>query len=87
MPFLIIICGIFYLIILYLILENIRFSSYGDSGVQPENEEHGKTLKVRITSITPVLQHFVLILLNIISFQHVLNFDVGISEIEWNLKK
>ena len=35
-----------------------------------------------ITSITPVLQDF----LNIISFQHVLDFDVGRSQIEWNMK-
>ena len=51
-------------------------------GVQPEEakEEHGKTVKVHITRITPVhvLQDF-LDFLVIISFQHVLHFDVGRS--------
>ena len=34
-------------------------------------------MKYHITSITPV---------NIISFQHVLHFGVGRSQIEWNMK-
>ena len=38
------------------------------------------------TSITPVLQDFADCFLNIISFQHVLHFDVGRSLIEWNMK-
>ena len=32
----------------------------------PEEEEHGKTVKYRITSITPVLQYFCKFFLNII---------------------
>ena len=39
--------------------------------------------KIEITCITPVLQ---VILDDIISFQHVLHFDVGRSQIEWKLK-
>ena len=35
------------------------------------------------TSITPVLQHF---LIDIISFLHVPHFDVDRSQIEWNLR-
>ena len=37
-------------------------------------------------SITPVLQHFANFFLDIISFLHVLYFDVGRSQIEWNLR-
>ena len=58
--------------------------------IQPEKdkdeEEHGKTVKYQITSITPVLKDFADFFLNIISFQHVLHFDSGINQIEWNLK-
>ena len=51
-----------------------------------EEEEHGKTVKNNITSITPVLQDFADFFVNVISFQHVLDFDVGRSQIEWNMK-
>ena len=43
-------------------------------------------MKYHITNITPVLQDFADFFLNIISFQHVLHFGVGRSEIEWNMK-
>ena len=51
-----------------------------------EEEEHGKTVKYHITSITPVLQDFADFFSDIISFQHVLHFGVGRSQIEWNMK-
>ena len=38
--------------------------------------------EITITSITCILQDN----FDIISFQHVLHFDVGRSEIEWNMK-
>ena len=53
---------------------------------EEENEEHGKSVKVHITSIAPVLQDFLDFFPDVISFQHVLHFDVGRSQIEWNLK-
>ena len=41
-------------------------------------------MKPLITSITPVLQTFIVeFFSDIISFQHVLHFDVGKSQIEW----
>ena len=40
-------------------------------------------MKNFITSITPVLQDF---FLNVITFQQLLDFDVGRSQIEWNMK-
>ena len=43
-------------------------------------------MKCHNTSITPVLYDFADFFLNIISFQHVLHFDVGRSQIEWNMK-
>ena len=49
-------------------------------------EEHGKTENYHITSIIPVLQDVADFFLNIISFQHVLHFGVGRSQIEWNMK-
>ena len=49
--------------------------------------EHGKTVKYHITSITPVLQDFAdFFLISLIGFQHVLQFGVGRSQIEWNMK-
>ena len=42
--------------------------------------------KIEITSITLVLQSFLDFFLDIISFQHVLHFGVGRSQIEWKLK-
>ena len=36
--------------------------------------------------ITSILQDNFDLFLDIISFQHVLHFDVGRSEIEWNMK-
>ena len=43
-------------------------------------------MKYHITSITPVLQDFADFFLNIISFQHVLHFGDGKSQMEWNMK-
>ena len=40
-----------------------------------------KIVKYHITSFTPVLQDFAGFFLNIISFQHVLHFGVGRSQI------
>ena len=60
------------------------WSSIGRSAEEDE-EEHGKTVKYHITSITPVLQDFVHFI-SMISFQHVLHFGVGRSQIEWNMK-
>ena len=54
-----------------------------------ENEEHGTTFshcEINITSITCILQDNFNLLFDIISFQHVLHFDVSRSEIEWNMK-
>ena len=48
------------------------------SSTGKEAEEHGNAVKIEITSITPVL--------HIVSFQHVIHFGVGISQIEWKLK-
>ena len=47
-------------------------------------EEHGKTMKYHnyYYNITPVLQDFA----DVISFQQVLHFGVGRSQIEWNMK-
>ena len=44
--------------------------------------------EINIISITYILQDNISIclLIIIISFQRVLHFDVGINEIEWNLK-
>ena len=48
---------------------------------EKEEEEDNKSVKVEITSITPVL-----LISDIMSFHHVLHFDVHKSQIEWNLK-
>ena len=42
--------------------------------------------EITITSITCILQDNFDSFFDIISFQHVLHFDVGRSEIEWNMK-
>ena len=48
------------------------------------NKEHKKPVKAHnFYSITPVLFVF---FPNIISLKYVLHFDVGTSQIEWNLK-
>ena len=44
-----------------------------------EAEEHGKSVKVEITSIISVLQDFLDFLKVSLRFQHVLHFDVGRS--------
>ena len=46
-----------------------------------ESEEHGNSVKVEITCSTPVLQAFLDFFSDIISFQHVLHFGVGRSQI------
>ena len=43
-------------------------------------------MKIEITSITPVLQAILDFFADIISFQHVLHFGVGRSQIERKLK-
>ena len=53
---------------------------------QEEAEEHGNSVKIEITCITPVLQAFLDFFPDIISFQHVLHLGVGRSQIEWKLK-
>ena len=50
---------------------------------EEEDEEHGNSVKIEITNITPVLRAF---LSDIISFQHVPHFGVGINQSEWKLK-
>ena len=64
-----------------------------NTALQPEeeaeaedDEEHGNSVKVEFRSITPILHAFLDVFSDIISFQHVLYFDVGKSEIEWNTK-
>ena len=42
--------------------------------------------EINITSITCILQDNFDLFFDIISLQHVLYFDVGRSEIEWNMK-
>ena len=42
--------------------------------------------EITITGITCILQDNFDLFSDIISFQHVLHFDVGRSEIEWNMK-
>ena len=58
------------------------------TALQPEeeDEEHGNSVKISITYITPVLQAFLDFFSDIISFQHVPHLDVGRSQIEWKLK-
>ena len=43
-------------------------------------------MKYHITSISPVLQDFVDFFSISLIFLHVLDFDVGRSRIEWNMK-
>ena len=50
------------------------------------NEEHGNSVKISITCITPVLQAILDFFPDIISFQHVFHLGVGRSQIEWKLK-
>ena len=42
--------------------------------------------EIKITSITCTLQDNFDLFFDIISFEHVLYFDVGRSEMEWNMK-
>ena len=42
--------------------------------------------EITIRGITCILQDNFDLFIDIISFQHVLHFDVGRSEIEWNMK-
>ena len=42
--------------------------------------------EINITSTTCILQDNFDLFFDIISFQHVLHFDVDRSEIEWNMK-
>ena len=42
--------------------------------------------EITITGITCIVQDNFDLFIDIISFQHVLHFDVGRSEIEWNMK-
>ena len=62
----------------------VRFvSSIGkEEEEEPESEEHDNSVKIEITCITPVLQAFLDLFPDIISFQHVLHFGVGRSQIE-----
>ena len=53
---------------------------------EAEDEEHGNSVKIEITSITPVLRAFLDFFSDVISFQHVSHFGDGISQIEWKLK-
>ena len=48
------------------------------------NEVHGTTFT--IVKLKLQVLHVFYKILDIISFQHVLHFDVGRSEIEWNMK-
>ena len=61
----------------------LRFLNFVSSiGKEAESEEHGNSVKVEITSITPVLHAFLDFFSDIISFQHVLHFGVGRNQIE-----
>ena len=42
--------------------------------------------EINITSFTCILPDNFDLFFDVISFQHVLHFDVGRSEIEWNMK-
>ena len=53
---------------------------------EEEDEEHGNSVKISITCITPVLQAILDFFSDIISFQHVFHLGVGRSQIEWKLK-
>ena len=65
----------------------LRLLSFVSSiGKEEEAEEHGNSVKIEITCITAVLQAFLVFFPDVISFQHVLHFGVGRSQIEWKLK-
>ena len=53
---------------------------------EAEEVQHGNSVKIEITCITHVLQAFLDFFSDIISFQHLLHFGVGRSQIEWKLK-
>ena len=53
---------------------------------EAEEEEHGNSVKISITCITPVLQAILDFFPDIISFQHVFHLGVGRSQSEWKLK-
>ena len=55
----------------------LRFLSFVSS--IGKEAEHGNSVKIEITSITPVLHAFLDFFPDIISFQHVLHFCVGRS--------
>ena len=63
-----------------------RLLRYWSSTGKEAEEEHGNAVKIEITSITPVLHAFLHFISDIVSFQHVIHFGVGISQIEWKLK-
>ena len=65
-----------YILVKY--MQIFRLLRYWNSTRRIKNEEErGKTVKVRITSITPFLQDLADVFLNIISFQYDLHFDIG----------
>ena len=53
---------------------------------EEEDEEHGNSVKISITCITPILQAILDFFPDIISFQHVFHLGVGRSQIQWKLK-
>ena len=53
---------------------------------EEEDEEHGNSVKISITCITPILQALLDFFPYIISFQHVFHLGVGRSQIQWKLK-
>ena len=58
-------------------------SSIGKEEEEAESEEHGNSMKIEMTCITPAFLDF---FKDIISFQHVLHFGVGRGQIECKLK-
>ena len=67
----------------------LRLLSFVSStGKEEEDEKHGPLshhCEINITSITCILQDNFDLFIDIISF-HVIHFDVGRIEIEWNMK-
>ena len=57
-------------------------SSIGKEEAKEEESEEPVSVKIEITCSTPVLQAVLDFFPDIISFQHVLHFDVGRSQIE-----
>ena len=53
---------------------------------EEEAEEHGNSVKISITCITPVLQAILDFFPDIISLQHVFHLGIGRCQIEWKLK-